>query len=93
MVCVDSNGVSLNNPGCNYKSWNWSAEYYPSNPNKQYFGRGPVQLSWNYNYGAFSQAFRESEYNSKMYLLDNPDEVVTDGYTAFASALWFWMTP
>ncbi|TJX41549.1 hypothetical protein E8P77_31970, partial [Soehngenia saccharolytica] len=24
---------------------------YPCAPNKQYYGRGPLQLSWNYNYG------------------------------------------
>lgn len=28
-----------------------------------------------------------------MKLLNDPDEVADDGYYAFASALWFWMTP
>jgi len=28
-----------------------------------------------------------------MELLKNPDLVSTNGYTAFASALWFYMTP
>ncbi|KAG2411238.1 hypothetical protein I3760_Q018600 [Carya illinoinensis] len=25
---------------------------YPCNPDKKYYGRGPLQLTWNYNYGA-----------------------------------------
>ena len=29
---------------------------YPCYPGKQYYGRGSKQLSWNYNYGAFSVA-------------------------------------
>jgi len=28
-----------------------------------------------------------------MHLLENPDDVMQDGYTAFAAALWFYMTP
>jgi chitinase len=28
-----------------------------------------------------------------MYLLNDPDQVVKDGYVAFASAMWFYMTP
>jgi len=93
MRCADLNGVSKNDPTCDYKSSNWSATAWPNNSAKQYFGRGPVQLSWNYNYGAFSNILVESEYNSKMYLLNDPDAVVQDGYVAFASAMWFYMTP
>jgi hypothetical protein len=37
--------------------------------------------------------FVESSYNSKMFLLENPDLVHTDAYTVFTSALWFYMTP
>ena len=37
--------------------WNsWVAKAYPCYPGKKYFGRGAKQLSWNYNYGAFSNA-------------------------------------
>jgi hypothetical protein len=50
-------------------------------------------LSWNYNYGAFSEVLVESSYNSRMYLLENPDQVHTDSFTVFTSALWFYMTP
>jgi len=28
-----------------------------------------------------------------MTLLENPDQVHTDGFTVFSSALWFYMTP
>jgi len=28
-----------------------------------------------------------------MYLLENPDQVHTDSFTVFTSALWFYMTP
>jgi len=66
---------------------------WPPQSGEQYYGRGPIQLSWNYNYGAFSNILVESEYNSKMYLLNDPDKVVKDGYVAFSSALWFYMTP
>ncbi|KAJ0603257.1 putative glycoside hydrolase, family 19, catalytic, Lysozyme-like domain superfamily [Helianthus annuus] len=28
-----------------------SNKQYPCNPRKRYYGRGPFQLTWNYNYG------------------------------------------
>lgn len=52
-----------------------------------------MQLSWNYNYGQFSNIFVESRYDSKMELLEHPEYVHQDGYTAFAAGLWFYMTP
>ena len=36
---------------CDYKSDNWSADAWPPSANAQYYGRGPLQVSWNYNYG------------------------------------------
>ncbi|MEI7594265.1 MAG: glycoside hydrolase family 19 protein [Bacteroidota bacterium] len=63
-------------------------EYTP-NPNKGYYGRGPIQLSWNYNYGQFSKFL----FNDKNILLNNPDSVQRDGVLAFKSAIWFWMMP
>ena len=59
---------------------------YPCKPNRSYHGRGPMQLSWNYNYGAAGQALG-------LDLLDNPDLVKSDGAIAFSTGLWFWMTP
>jgi len=78
---------------CDYKSTNWSAKFYPPSRGEQYYGRGPIQLSWNYNYGSFSKVLGESNYESKMYLLEHPDEAASSGYVAFQAGLWFWMTP
>lgn len=34
-----------------YKSYNWSNDVWPNQAGVKYYGRGPFQLSWNYNYG------------------------------------------
>ena len=62
---------------------------YPPNPTKGYYGRGPIQLSWNYNYGQLSKFL----FNDVTILLNNPDLVQQDGVLAFKSAIWFWMMP
>ncbi len=78
-----------------YNSTNGAGTYsqahadYPPNPAVGYYGRGPIQLSWNYNYGAFSKFL----YNDINVLLNNPDLVQQDGVLAFKSAIWFWMMP
>ena len=54
---------------------------------KSYHGRGPMQLSWNYNYGQFSEAY----FGNKQILLDNPDLLLQDPVLCFASAIWFWV--
>lgn len=62
---------------------------FPPNPAVGYYGRGPIQLSWNYNYGQFSKFI----YNDKNILLNNPGLLQQDGVLAFKSAIWFWMMP
>jgi len=62
---------------------------YPPFPGMSYHGRGPMQLSWNYNYGQFGEAW----FGDKDSLLRNPDLLSTDSVLSFASAIWFWMTP
>ena len=58
----------------------------PCEPGKQYYGRGPIQISWNSNYCAASQAiFGDSE-----VLRTDPDRVSNDARVAWATALWFW---
>src|SRR5690606_21390971 len=59
---------------------------WPCAPGKTYHGRGAMQLSWNYNYGQFSDALGVD-------ILSNPDLVATDSELAIQTALWFWMTP
>jgi chitinase len=59
---------------------------YPCAPGRTYHGRGPIQLSWNFNYGAFGEVLG-------LELLQDPDLVTLDGVIAFRTALWFWMTP
>lgn len=85
IACTPSYG----DESCDYKSDNWSADAWPPQDGVQYYGRGPFQLSWNYNYGQFSQVLT----GDPMTLLENPDLVAQDGYTALVSALWFYMTP
>jgi hypothetical protein len=50
-----------------------------------YYGRGPMQLSWNYNYKATGDAIGVD-------LLNNPDRVATDATVAWKTAVHFWMT-
>jgi chitinase len=59
---------------------------FPCAPGKTYHGRGPIQLSWNYNYGAVGQQLG-------IDLLHDPDLVTSSGVVAFKTGLWFWMTP
>ena len=66
----------------------WVAEAYPCAKGKQYYGRGAKQLSWNYNYGAFSRAML----GDANVLLEQPELVATT-WLNFASAIWFFVTP
>ncbi|CAH9098461.1 unnamed protein product [Cuscuta epithymum] len=59
---------------------------WPCAPGQKYFGRGPIQISYNYNYGPAGQALGYD-------LISNPDLVATDSTVSFKTALWFWMTP
>ncbi|MGL5254624.1 MAG: chitinase [Brevinema sp.] len=58
-------------------------------PVTSYHGRGPIQLSWNFNYGAFSAAV----FGDKNVLLKDPDMVLRDGKLGIMAAIWFWMMP
>jgi hypothetical protein len=63
---------------------------YPPAPGKSYHGRGPIQISWNYNYGQVSEFL----YGDKNILLKNPEKVLGDtAVVSFMTAIWFWMTP
>jgi len=71
---------------------------YPPVPGRSYYGRGIIQLSWNYNYGAFSSwlyknGMLKSLITEKDTLLKRPDYVATNGELSILSGIWFWMTP
>jgi len=66
----------------------WVVEAYPCIPGKQYYGRGAKQLSWNYNYGAFSSAM----FGDPKILLEKPELVATT-WLNFAATMWFFVTP
>jgi chitinase len=53
-------------------------------PGKSYYGRGPIQLTYAYNYGAAGAGLG-------LPLLAQPELVSHDGVVAFQTALWFWM--
>ncbi|KAF2302350.1 hypothetical protein GH714_034491 [Hevea brasiliensis] len=71
--------------GTNPGSYCSPSPTYPCAPGKQYYGRGPIQISWNYNYGQCGRAIGVD-------LLNNPDLVATDAVISFKTAIWFWMT-
>ncbi|XP_022761553.1 endochitinase EP3-like [Durio zibethinus] len=57
---------------------------YPCNPDRGYYGRGPIQLSWNFNYGPAGESIGFDGLNS-------PDTVATDPVISFKTALWYWV--
>ncbi|AMO55693.1 chitinase [Endozoicomonas montiporae] len=62
---------------------------FPDGKNyKSYFGRGAKQLSYNYNYGSFSQSIFGDVHN----LLNAPEEVA-DTWLNLASAIFFYVFP
>ncbi|CAL1376531.1 unnamed protein product [Linum trigynum] len=63
---------------CDRKATKW-----PCAPGKQYYGRGPLQLTWNYNYGPCGKA-------NKFDGLKNPDIVAKNKVIAWKASLWFW---
>lgn len=52
---------------------------------KEYYGRGPIQLSGNFNYKAAGDYLGVN-------LLNNPDRVATDATISWRTAIWYWMT-
>ncbi|KAJ7540001.1 hypothetical protein O6H91_11G118100 [Diphasiastrum complanatum] len=59
---------------------------WPCASGKKYYGRGPMQLSWNYNYG-------EAGVSLGFDGINNPDLVASNAIISFKTAIWFWMTP
>lgn len=91
-------GCTETSPGCGYnsncddkdsitKKWKCGTDG-GSKKFKKYYGRGAKQLSYNFNYGQFSQ----SMFGDGHLLLDFPDFVATT-WLNLASATWFYTTP
>ncbi|MCP3674595.1 MAG: chitinase, partial [Gammaproteobacteria bacterium] len=79
------------NSECNPSIWQgqtWPCGTFADGEYKSYFGRGAKQLSYNYNYGPFSEAM----FGSVRTLLDNP-ELVADTWLNLASAVFFYVYP
>lgn len=71
----------------------WQGQTWPCGKDKDgdfvsYFGRGAKQLSYNYNYGPFSDAM----FGTVRTLLDKP-EMVADTWLNLASAIFFFAYP
>ncbi|EKO3563400.1 chitinase [Vibrio fluvialis] len=79
------------NGECNPDVWQgqtWPCGTFDNGEYKSYFGRGAKQLSYNYNYGPFSEAM----FGTVRVLLDNP-EIVADSWLNLASAIFFFTYP
>ncbi|WP_433362653.1 glycoside hydrolase family 19 protein [Streptosporangium sp. CA-115845] len=50
-----------------------------------YYGRGPIQLSWNFNYKTAGDAL-------EIDLLNNPNLVQNEASVAWMTGIWYWMT-
>jgi len=57
----------------------------PCAPGHRYYGRGSLQLSWNYNYCSAGNALH-------LPLQSHPELVATDAKVMWQTGLWFWMT-
>ena len=70
--------INKNNAYCDSSNRQW-----PCAAGQKYYGRGPLQISWNYNYGPAGKAIG---FNG----LANPNRVAQDAVIAFKTALWYW---
>jgi basic endochitinase B len=65
---------------------------WPCAADKRYYGRGPIQLTWNDNYGRAGEGIGGSG-GGRLDLLNHPELVANDTLISFETAIWFWMTP
>lgn len=70
----------------NYPTYcDWGRPYGCPAGQAAYYGRGPIQLSWNFNYKAAGDALG-------IDLLGNPWLVQNDSAVAWKTGLWYWNT-
>ncbi len=91
LVHVREMGWSEGQPGyttgCGQNDW--QNKKWPCASGQGYFGRGAKQLSYHFNYGAFSEVMFDGD---ATVLLNNP-ALVADTWLNLASAIWFFLTP
>jgi chitodextrinase len=91
LVHVREMGWSEGQPGyttgCGQNDW--QNRRWPCAAGQGYFGRGAKQLSYHFNYGAFSEVMFNGD---ATVLLNNPG-LVADSWLNLASAIWFFLTP
>ncbi|WP_413111521.1 chitinase [Thaumasiovibrio sp. DFM-14] len=91
LVHVREMGWSEGQPGyttgCGQNDW--QNKRWPCADGQGYFGRGAKQLSYHFNYGAFSEVMFDGD---ATVLLNNPG-LVADSWLNLASAIWFFLTP
>lgn len=66
-------------------AYRYAEEIVPTAP--PYYGRGPIQLTHDYNYRAASQALFGDE-----RLVQNPDSLLSSPDIAWGATLWYWHT-
>ena len=90
-------GCSEDGPSCGYNNscspTTWQGQTWPCGTDAggnylKYFGRGAKQLSYNYNYGPFSDAM----FGDVKVLLNDPEQVA-DTWLNLASAVFFFVYP
>lgn len=68
------------NPYCDEQPW-----FCDCNHEVEYYGRGVIQLSWNYKYCLAGEYL-------ELDLQNDPGLVARDSQVAWKTGLWFWMT-
>ncbi|KAJ1696520.1 hypothetical protein LUZ63_005032 [Rhynchospora breviuscula] len=70
--------------GASHNYCDSSNTQYPCVPGKSYYGRGPIQISWNFNYGPAGKSIGFDG-------LGSPETVAKDPIISFKTAVWDWM--
>lgn len=97
LVYVREIGCTETGAGCGYNAecsdpvFNkvWTCGKDASGAFKKYYGRGAKQLSYNYNYGPFSQVMFNGD---QSVLLNDPDRVA-ESWLNLSSAVFFFVFP
>merc|ERR1719245_1819593 len=88
VLAKDQHGVVMPTVVWTGLSAGWKNKIVGTAPSgSTYHGRGPKQLSWDYNYKAFSLYYCGDD-----TLLNYPERVAENSELAWASSIWFWVT-